>query len=164
MNSGSVLSFQVSTTWGLRPKARQMRETADWDMPCDLAIDLVDQCESPPAGACSSVAAITASTCSSRTSRGRPGRGSSVSPFNRPARNRPRHFDTVSRETSSSPATAPIVPPSAQARMIRDRRASACAVFRRRDHAASVSLSSSVRTKGTSFGLGTTRAYQLQSN
>jgi hypothetical protein len=34
----------------LRPKARQTRETVDWDMPSDLAIDLVDQCVSPPGG------------------------------------------------------------------------------------------------------------------
>jgi hypothetical protein len=148
----------------LSPNARQIRETADWDMPCDLAIDRVDQCVSPPAGACSSVAVITASTCSSVTVRGRPGRGSSVSPFSRPARNRPRHFDTMSREMPSSAATPPIVPPSAQARMIRDRSASACAVFRRRDHAVSVSRSSSASSSGTNFGLGTAGAYQLRPN
>ncbi len=61
----------------------------------------------------------------------------------------------MSRETPSSAATALIVPPSAQARMIRDRVASACAVFRRRDQAVSDSRSSSVKFRGTSFGLGT---------
>jgi len=43
MNSGSVLSFQVSTTWGLRPKARQIRETDDCDRPVSAAIDRVEQ-------------------------------------------------------------------------------------------------------------------------
>lgn len=50
-------------------------------------------------------------------------------------RNRERHFDTVSRETRSSAATAWFDPPSAQDRMIRDRSASYWAVFRRRTHA-----------------------------
>ena len=44
-----------------RPKARQIRETADWDMPCDLAINQVDQCMSPAAGSCCSVAVMTRS-------------------------------------------------------------------------------------------------------
>jgi hypothetical protein len=69
MNCGSVDSFHISIRCGFSPKARQIRETADWDMPCDLAIDRVDQCVSPPGGACSSVAVITASTCSSRLQR-----------------------------------------------------------------------------------------------
>ena len=46
MNSGSVLSFQISTTWGSRPKARQIRDTDDCDRPVSAAIVLVDQCES----------------------------------------------------------------------------------------------------------------------
>ena len=125
MNCGSVLSFQVSTTCGFRPNARQIRETADCDMPDDLAIDRVDQCVSPPGGACSNVAAITFSTCSSVTVRGRPGRCSSFSPFSRPSRNRDRHRPAVARDTPSSAATAPTLAPSAQARTIRDRKASA---------------------------------------
>ena len=98
MNIGSVDSFHVWMMCGLRPNARQIRETADWDMPADLAIDRVDQCVSPPGGACSSVAAITFSTCSSVTVRGRPGRGSSFSPFRRASRNRDRHLPAVARE------------------------------------------------------------------
>ena len=43
MNSGSVLSFHVSARWGLRPKARQIRDTDDCDSPVSPAIDLVDQ-------------------------------------------------------------------------------------------------------------------------
>ena len=49
MNMGSADSFQVWTMCGLRPKARQTRETVDWDMPADLAIDRVDQCVPRPA-------------------------------------------------------------------------------------------------------------------
>jgi hypothetical protein len=44
----SVLSFRVSTTCGLRPKARQIRETEDCDRSISAAIDRVDQCESCP--------------------------------------------------------------------------------------------------------------------
>ncbi len=43
MNSGSVLSFHVSTACGLRPKARQIRDTDDCDRPVSAAIVLVDQ-------------------------------------------------------------------------------------------------------------------------
>ena len=41
--SGSGLSLKVSTRWGLSPKARQIRDTADWLIPVALAIDRVDQ-------------------------------------------------------------------------------------------------------------------------
>ena len=37
------LSLKVSTRWGFRPKARQIRETADWLIPVALAIERVDQ-------------------------------------------------------------------------------------------------------------------------
>ena len=43
MNCGSVDSFHVCMMCGLRPNARQILDTADWDMPADLAIDRVDQ-------------------------------------------------------------------------------------------------------------------------
>ncbi len=42
-NCGSVDSFQVSTMCGLRPNARQIRETADCDMPSASAIERVDR-------------------------------------------------------------------------------------------------------------------------
>ena len=77
-----------------------------------LAIDRVDQCVSPPSGASSSVLVMTCSICSSLIVRGLPGRGSSVRPSSRPRTNRDRHFDTMSRETPNSSATAVIVPPS----------------------------------------------------
>jgi len=145
----------------LRPKARQIRDTADCDRPADRAIDRVDQCVSPPGGACSSVAMITWSTCSSLMTRGRPGRGSSDSPSSRSRTNRDRHFDTVSRDTPSSAATSPIVPPAAHLSTIRDRSASTRAVVRRRAHAPSAARSLSVRSTGISFGLGTAQAYQV---
>ena len=164
MNCGSVDSFQVCTTCGLSPKVRQIRETVDWDTPAVLAIDRVDQWVSPPGGGCSSAAVTTCSTFSSLTVRGRPGRGSSVSPSSRDARNRDRHFATVSREIPSSAATAWFDAPSAQARTIRDRSASDCAVLRLRVHASSARRSSSVSSSEASFGLGTTQAYRQHKN
>ncbi|MBD2894393.1 hypothetical protein amrb99_33180 [Actinomadura sp. RB99] len=80
-NCGSVDSFQVCTVCGLGPNARQIRETADCDIPVAAAIDRVDQCVSAP-GVSSNVAVTTRSTCSSEITRGRPGRGSSVRPSN----------------------------------------------------------------------------------
>ncbi len=157
MNCGSVDSFHVWMMCGLRPNARQILDTADWDMPADLAIDRVDQCVSPLGGCCSSVVVITFSTCSSVTVRGRPGRGSSLRPFRRASRNRDRHLPAVVRDIPSSAATALTPAPSAQARTIRDRSASACAVFRRRAHPSRTCRSSSVSTSGSSFGLATTR-------
>ena len=94
MNSGSVDSLKVWTMW-LEAEARQIRVTADWDMPAALAMARVDQCVSLSGGSCSSVAMITFSTCPSVTVRGWPGRGSSLSPSSRDSTNRDRHFDTV---------------------------------------------------------------------
>jgi hypothetical protein len=97
--------------------------------------------------------------------RGRPGRGSSDNPSSRPARNRDRHFDTVARDTSSRSATPPIVlPASAHRNTILDLNANACAVFRRRAHPTSTRRSSSDNTTGTTFGLGTTTAYRVDTN
>ncbi len=126
MNCGSVDSFQVCTACGLSPNASQIRETAVWFRPADLAIDLVDQWVSPFGDFCSSVAAITFSTCSSVIVRGRPGRGSSFSPASRDATNRARHLPAVVRDIPSSPVTSLTEPPSAQPSTIRDRRARAC--------------------------------------
>jgi hypothetical protein len=46
MNCGSDDSFQVWSRCGLRPNARQIRETAVWFRPVAFAIDRVDQCVS----------------------------------------------------------------------------------------------------------------------
>jgi hypothetical protein len=45
---------------GLRPNARQIRETADWLIPVAAAIDRVDQCVSSPGPRPSSVLVMTA--------------------------------------------------------------------------------------------------------
>jgi hypothetical protein len=160
-NCGSVDSFQVCTAWGLSPNARQIRDTVDCDMPVAAAIDRVDQCVSCP-GVSSSVLVITCSTRSSPINRGRPGRGSSDNPSSRPARNRDRHLDTMSRDTPNSAATCPMPPPSAQRNTIRDRAANACAVLRRRAHPASTERSCSDSTTGSSFGLGTATPYSYR--
>jgi hypothetical protein len=60
-NCGSVDSFQVCTACGLSPNARQIRDTADCDIPVADAIDRVDQCASCP-GVSSKVLVITSST------------------------------------------------------------------------------------------------------
>lgn len=51
--------------WGLRPNARQIRETADCDMLSASAIERIDQCESPVGSVWPSVLATRASTYSS---------------------------------------------------------------------------------------------------
>jgi hypothetical protein len=163
-NSGSVLNFQVWTKCGLSPNARQIRLTADCDMPVAAAIDRVDQCVSCPGPRSSRVLAITSSTCASVTVRGAPGRGSSCSPSSRAARNRARHLVTVGRDTPSATATFLFGVPSAHASTIRDRIASACAVFRRRAHPSKTCRSSALSTSGASFGLPTPEAYYVQTN
>jgi hypothetical protein len=81
LNSGSADSFHVSARWGLRPKARQIRETDDCDSPVSSAIDLVDQCVSWPGPFSVRTRVIATSTCSSVIFRGAPGRFASVRPF-----------------------------------------------------------------------------------
>lgn len=149
--------------WGLRPNARQIRETADCDIPVAAAIDRVDQCVSAP-GLSSSVAVTTRSTCSSVIVRGQPGRGSSLRPSSRSDRNRDRHFDTVFREVPACSATRAIVAPPAHSSTIRARNANACEVLRRRTHPVSTDRSSSDNTTGSSFGLGIPTAYRLTKN
>jgi hypothetical protein len=120
-----VDSFQVSIAYGLSPNARQIRDTADCDIPVAAAIERVDQWVSCPRVS-SRLLTITASTASSVITRGRPGRGSSDSPPSRSVRNRDRHCDTVPRETPSRVDTAPIVAAgSVHANTIRGRNANA---------------------------------------
>jgi hypothetical protein len=152
MNCGSVDSFQVSSRCGLRPNARQIRDTAVWLIPVALAIERVDQWLSWWGGGSANVLVITCSTCASAMVRGRPGRGSSDSPSRRPATTRPRHLVTVCGQIPSRSATALLVAPSAQASTILARKASACAVLARRAQRTSVCRSSSVRVNGA-FGL-----------
>ena len=71
-----VLAVRLQPERPPDPRHRRLRE------PDLLAIERVDQCVAS-FGALSSVLVITASTCSSVIVRGRPGRGSSVSPSSR---------------------------------------------------------------------------------
>jgi hypothetical protein len=72
MNCGSVDSLKVSTRWGLRPKARQIRLTAVWLIPSARASDRVDQCVAS-FGVVANVVTNTCSICSSVSLRGAPG-------------------------------------------------------------------------------------------
>ncbi len=70
-NNESLLIVNVSTRCGLRPNARQIRDTADWVILVCAANDRVDQCVAF-AGLVSSVVTTTCSTWSSVIVRGRP--------------------------------------------------------------------------------------------
>ena len=124
-----------------------MRLTVVWLRPERWAMDRVLQCVAS-LGVDSSVSVITRSTSSSVTARGRPLRGSSDRPSNRRSKNRERHFPTVSSDTSKSAATAMLLRPSAQARIILARSARPCVVLGRRTHRSSVSLSVSSNISG----------------
>ena len=102
-NSGSLDSFHESCLCGANPNARQTRETIDWLNPRCSAIDRVDQCVAS-GGVLSNVVVINALICSSPTTRGRPGRGSSSRPSQRNSTNRLRQRCTVFR--SRCPADA----------------------------------------------------------
>ena len=154
MNCGSLLSFHESCRCGCNPNARQIRDTADCDIPSSEANDRVDQCVAS-FGIVSNVREITASTRSSSTVRGRPGRGSSNRPSSRSATNRARHLPTVIRLTPSRSATSVLPQPSAALSTIRDRSASACALFSRRAHASNSDRSPSVNTNSSKTGFGT---------
>ena len=163
MNSGSFDSFQVSCRCGCKPKARQIRDTADCDNPSSVASDRVDQCVAV-GGTVSNVRVITASTCSSVTVRGRPGRGSSSSPSNRSATNRDRHLRALATAIPNSCAIAVFDNPSAAANTIRERTANPFALVVRRDHDTNCERSSADNTTTGATGLGTHRAYQLDTN
>ena len=140
MNCGSGDSLKLSTRCGFRPKARQILEIADCDIPSAAAIDLVDQCVAL-GGCSSSVVTITASTCASVIVRGAPGRGSSRSPSSRHCAKRRRHLPTVTGWQSSAAAIALFDVPPAAASTMRQRSASAWADVGRRAHRSSVSRS-----------------------
>ena len=158
MNCGSRLSFHESCRWGCSPNARQIRDTADCDIPNSAASDRVDQCVAS-FGVVSNVRVITASTCSSATVRGRPGLGSSSSPSRPSPTNRARHRRAVPTLISSLRATALVVIPSAAASTIRDRTANAFADVARRDHVTNWARSSSVNRTAGATGSGTNQPY-----
>jgi MoxR-like ATPase len=102
---------------------------------------------------------ITASTCSSETVRGRPGRGSSNNPSSRSVTNRDRHLRALLNAIPSRSAIAVVLNPSAAASTIRDRTASAFALFARRDQATNCARSPSESSTTGATGLGTSQAY-----
>lgn len=160
MNCGSSLSLNVSTRWGLSPRAFQIRPTVDFDSPLRSAIDLRDHLDA----ALGWLSSVSTSTCSIRSSvivRGAPGRGSSVKPSNRSLTNRARHLHTVCGHTPTSAATSLLDLPVAQHNTIRDRCASACEDFGRRAQRSNVCRSSSVNVNSATGRplLATNKAY-----
>ena len=113
-----------------------------------------------------SVRVTSASTCSSVILRAAPGRGASARASIRPSMNRTRHLRTDSRDIPVRAATrvsGATPSSSAQASTTRARSASDCDAVRFRDSATSEARSAPDKTSGTSFGLGTSQAYYLQS-
>lgn len=146
MNSGSLESLKVSSKWGLRPKACQMRTTEFCETPASAAMSRVLQCVAF-LGLLSKVLTMISSILSSPMVRGAPGRGSSCKPSSPRSRNRLRHLPTVSRVVLSLLATATSESPPAHAKTMRARSASACAVFARRVHRSKMFRSCSFRTR-----------------
>jgi hypothetical protein len=70
----------------------------------------------------------------SLTCRGRPGRGSVLSPANPPAEYRDRHLHTVAGRTASRRANSRTPSPSAPPRTMRARRAHCCGIVGHRIH------------------------------
>jgi hypothetical protein len=130
---------------GLRSTVLQIRPIVDLLNPVRSAIFDRVQCVAL-AGVDSNVAITTSSTCSALITGGRPGRASLTSPSKRSSTNRERHFPTVAAAHPSCTAAVLLSTPAAHASTIRDRNASACADFRRRDQRSNCSCSSSVRT------------------
>jgi hypothetical protein len=108
-----------------------MRLMLDWLSPQALAISRVDQCVAA-SGWLSSVRASTCSTCLSLSLREVPGRGSSNSPSLPALANRFLHFPTVCGVVESFAAIDLLFTPCAASKIIRDRKARACAVLGRR--------------------------------
>ena len=81
-NRGSLDNRKVLTRWGWRLKARQTRETVDWDTPIRFARSRVLQWVRS-VGVLYSVVVTMRSTVRSLILRGAPGRGSSKRPSRR---------------------------------------------------------------------------------
>ena len=109
MNCGSAYYFHVSTRCGFKPKARQIRENADGDIPVAAAMERVDQCVSRAPFL--QGLGITNSTCSSVIFRRAPGCSSSPRPSSRDARNRPRRRRRRARSATAASVPATSSPP-----------------------------------------------------
>jgi hypothetical protein len=137
--------LNASVWCGLSPNARQIRLTADCDIPVAAAVERVDQCVAP-VGCSSSVFTITRSTSSSLIVRGLPGRGSSCKPSTPRLANRTRHLLTVLALQPSAAAISLLDAPPAAANTTRQRNANACELFGRRAHRSSTCRCSSSST------------------
>ncbi|AQY20294.1 hypothetical protein T261_01755 [Streptomyces lydicus] len=146
-------NLNVCVRCGARANARQIRETADCDIPVAAAIDLVDQWVAF-FGFSSSVLTMTRSMSASVIFRGTPGRGSSDRPSRPRSRNRLRQVRTVSAVIPSRRDTSMIECPSAHSNTIRARWASAWAVVRRRTQPSRTARWASVTNNGGIFGPG----------
>src|ERR1017187_6776461 len=147
---GSVESLKYSLRWGCKPKACQICCTLLWLSPPVAALDLVLQWVASR-GVDSRVFTTTASTRSSLILRGALLRGSSSSPATPRLMNRDRHLPTVALVTCNSSAIWVLVTPLAQRSTMRERKATPCAVVRRRVQRSRVWRSSGVTASGA-FG------------
>ena len=127
-------------------------EGGDRDRPLALAMPRELQWV-PSAGRLSRVRLITASICASPIVRGAPGRGWSRRPPSRCAAKRWHHLRTVAGSTPSRAPTSRGLPVSAQAKTIRARSASPCAVRRRTASASNATRSASSNASACSRGL-----------
>ena len=139
----------------IRTPATPARPSTDSNPRCS-AIARVDQCVASR-GELSKVAVINALICSSPTTRGRPGRGSSIRPSRRSTTKRLRHRRTVVIDNPNRAANTVFDSPSAAANTIRDRIARPAALVRRRAHPSNSARSSAVNTISAACGVGTTQ-------
>ena len=124
-----------------------MRRTVVADSPVWAAIERVDQ-RVASGGVRSKVATITRSMSASLTVRGAPGRGSSSRPSSPAWIKRARHLPTVWGVTPTRSATARLLMPCPDSRIIRARRAGPFALVVRRLQPTSVWRCSSLITSG----------------
>ena len=155
---GSVESLKVSDEVRLEAEGPPDPRDGRLGQPADLAIDRVDQWVSAFAASLQRLGDDPLNMLVGDRP-GTPGPRLVTEPLEPRSRNRDRHLPTVVRDMRSSAATALTGAPSAQASTMRDRSASACAVFRRRAHASRTCRSSKDSTTGSSFGLAMSRAY-----
>jgi|GEM_PF-1665333 len=150
MKKGSVESLKDSARCRWSPNAFQIRLIVVRLIPISFAMERVDQWVAS-VGFSSRVFTTTASTWSSLTVLGAPGRGSSKRPSRRCSTKRRRHLPTMASDTPRRAATSRLVFPLAQLRTMRARVAIAWALLRRLASRSSVSRSSVLSTSSV-FG------------